>query len=172
MIKHGCYYCLTVMKPEVVNAFVRLVTLMTPWGISIVPFSSFSVLITPLPADFLGANYCVYASFTSRRPKISSFWWQLCKKRKKNNNQKTDKYPVKRMKLLDERDVNLNSHTRCCNKVQAREVTQLSFGIFPASCDAVSLSANWFVKQRIVASGGRGNSHRQSVSHLTTLWFS
>lgn len=51
MIKHGCYYCLTVMKPEVVNAFVRLVTLMTPWGISIVPFSSFSVLITPLPVD-------------------------------------------------------------------------------------------------------------------------
>lgn len=33
------------------QGFVVLVTLITPWGISIVPFSSFSVLISPLPAD-------------------------------------------------------------------------------------------------------------------------
>lgn len=33
------------------QSFVLLVTLITPWGISIVPFSSFSVLISPLPAD-------------------------------------------------------------------------------------------------------------------------
>lgn len=70
------------------------------------------------------------------------------------------------MKLLHERDVNLNSHTSC-NKVQACEVTQLSVAIFPASRDAASLSAN-FVKQMIVASSGRGDSRRQSVSHLTT----
>lgn len=33
------------------QSFVLLVTLITPWGISIVPFSSFSVLISLLPAD-------------------------------------------------------------------------------------------------------------------------
>lgn len=60
------------------QSFVLLVTLITPWGISIVLFSSFSVLISPLPADS-SALITVFILPYVTRPKISSFWGQLCK---------------------------------------------------------------------------------------------
>lgn len=76
------------------HRFVLLVTLITPWGTSVVPFPSCSVPISLLPADS-SVLITVFMLTYVTKSKNTVFLG--------GNYAKTDKCPVKRTKLLRER---------------------------------------------------------------------
>lgn len=84
--------------------FVLLVTLITPWGIRVVPFSSCSVLISPLPAD--SSALITVFMLTYVTPSKNIVFLGVIMQKQINVLSNEWSYLVK--------GVNLNCHTRCC----------------------------------------------------------
>lgn len=165
------------------HRFVLLLPLITPWGISVVPFSSCSVLISLLPADSSLLIIVFMLTCVTRSKNIVFLGVIMQKQINVLSNEWS--YLVK--------DVNLNCHTRCCfcNLViqwffkkeiqptltmccwlQTCDVSEEDSWIcwyFQASFDASSLSDIYVVKRIIImAPCGRSDNHQSTFILMDT----